>query len=68
MSDSPQNCPRCDANLDGGPIPKDRQEFYSPPYRWSRAIGLYDTATDRVTEWECPDCHHRWPRQTFAVT
>lgn len=29
--------------------------------RWGRAVGIeYDR--DRVEEWQCPDCNHRWAR------
>lgn len=28
--------------------------------RWGRQIG--HTRNDRIAEWECPDCGHKWPR------
>lgn len=29
--------------------------------RWGRAIG-WEYDKDRIEEWECPDCKHRWGR------
>lgn len=54
-----ERCEKCDADFDGGPIPEDIRQHYSPPYRWSRRIGIYDRFSDRTIEWECPDCGHR---------
>lgn len=55
-------CPKCKADLDGGPIPEKIREHYAPPYRWSRKVGLYDQAADRTVSWLCPDCGHEWGR------
>ena len=55
-------CPHCGANLDGGPIPEKDREWYSPPYRWAREIGIYDMSRDRTIAWKCPDCGGEWPR------
>lgn len=38
------------------------QEFYSPPYRFSRVLGIQTEDYDGVSFWECPDCHARWKR------
>lgn len=56
---NPTHCPQCGADFDGGPIPEDIRQHYSPPYRWSRVIGISDR--DRLVEWMCPDCKHTWP-------
>jgi Zn-finger nucleic acid-binding protein len=53
-----ERCPHCHANLDGGPIPEDIRENYSPPYRWSRAIAC--VVNDRVHHWMCPVCNGVW--------
>jgi hypothetical protein len=58
MSES--KCPSCQADFDGGPIPEEMREHYSPPYRWSRRIGISNG--DSVFAWACPDCRHTWPR------
>lgn len=29
--------------------------------KWGRAIGI-EKDRDRIEEWECPDCKHRWLR------
>lgn len=43
------------------------QECYSPPYKFSRIIGIelpYDHPGhyDGVSYWQCPDCKHNFPR------
>lgn len=58
-----EECPKCAADLDGGPIPEYVREHYSPPYRWGRAIGLTDG--DSVYAWRCPDCGHEWLRGDY---
>ncbi len=45
------------------------KEFYSPPYRWGRMIGIqlgYDHPNhyDGVSYWQCPDCKATWNRFT----
>jgi len=47
------------------------QKYYSPPYKFSRIVGVeyaYDHPQhyDGVSEWQCPDCKHSWPRFTTA--
>lgn len=49
-------CPHCGASMGGGPIPEDSRHLYGPPYRWSRAIGIYSLDRDRTVGFECPDC------------
>lgn len=57
------SCPKCGVSWDGGPIPADIREHYSPPYRWSRVIGIeYPERYDGVWEWQCPDCKATFPR------
>lgn len=56
-------CPSCKADLDGGPIPEDIRQHYSPPYRWERRIGISDG--DSVYAWHCPDCEHQWLREGY---
>ena len=56
----PKHCPECKADLDGGPIPEDIRENYSPPYRWCRAISVQTWEGDRHEHWRCPDCGHEW--------
>lgn len=38
-------------------------KVYGEENRWGRAIGLSDLKLDRVTRWECPDCHKTWERK-----
>ena len=38
-------------------------DFYSPPYRFSRLVGVeFPGRYDGVWEWACPDCDARFPR------
>lgn len=40
---------------------------YSPPYHWSRVIGIEDPMIyDGVSWWKCPDCEHTWERMRFS--
>lgn len=57
---TPDRCPKCNADLDGGEIPEKMREHYSPPFRWSRAISVYNRVFDRHEHWKCPDCGHEW--------
>ena len=61
FTDSAESCPKCGANLQGAPIPKERQADYGATH-YSRKIGVTDPVADRTVEWLCPDCGHRWPR------
>ena len=36
------------------------EEFYSPPYRWSRLIGIETESYDGVSFWRCPECAAQW--------
>lgn len=54
----PERCPRCDADLDGGEIPENIREHYSPPYRFGRVIAIVED--DRFSRWKCPDCGNQW--------
>lgn len=58
--DSMYRCPKCNADLDAGPIPEEYHEHYKPPYRYSRLIGIYDYEKDRTVRWKCPDCEQEW--------
>lgn len=50
-------------------IAKEVKDSYSPPYRWSRQIGIelsYDHPKhyDGVSYWQCPDCNTMFNRFT----
>jgi hypothetical protein len=36
--------------------------YYSPPYKFSRLIGVEYPGDDWISEWACPDCDARFPR------
>jgi len=59
---TPNKCPACNANLQGEPIPEKSREHFGNATHFSRVIGIYDTRRDRTTDWQCPDCGHRWAR------
>jgi len=61
MNDNKEYCPFCNADLQGEPIPKEIQHHYGANYG-SRKIGISSLEEDRVTTWECPDCHQQWVR------
>lgn len=63
---SMRNCPHCGTNWVNKPIPKEYRHNYSPPYFYSRVIGMYDDRRDCVTRYVCPDCKTEFPR--FANT
>jgi hypothetical protein len=43
--------------------------YYSPPYKFSRLIGIeYPGKYDGVWEYACPDCDARFPRFTKEKT
>ena len=71
-------CPGCHTDLDGdliyetfigqGMTPEKALEtakMYGANEttgRWGREIGMSCMERDRVVEWMCPDCGHRWDR------
>lgn len=56
MPETTEVCSKCGADWDGGEIPENIREHYSPPYRWSRRISVYDRDRDRTVAYRCPDC------------
>jgi hypothetical protein len=43
------------------------EDHYSPPYRFSRIVGVelphdHPEHYDGVSYWQCPYCRHQWPR------
>ena len=58
-------CPKCGSSWSGGDMSETIRDLYSPPYKWSRLIGVEDpTGYDGVTWYRCPDCHQMWDRFT----
>ena len=59
------SCPVCKCSWDAGDIPEEIREHYSPPYKYSRLIGIEDPMLyDGVSFWKCPDCGAMWDRFT----
>ncbi|MGE8081386.1 hypothetical protein [Peribacillus loiseleuriae] len=61
MRDNKEDCPHCNANLQGESILKSQQEAYGSTH-FSRKIGVYDFFKDRTVKWTCPDCQGEWDR------
>lgn len=57
-----KRCPECGANWVSSIIPKESREYYSPPYFFSRLIGMYDMREDRTMYYVCPDCKTKFER------
>lgn len=61
----PDNCPKCNADLTGEPIPQEYidEGLYAPgSTHYSRKIGIETRDYDGVLFWQCPDCGWRWHR------
>lgn len=67
MASNVDNCPHCNADLNGDPIPKEYAEHYSGTH-WRREIGIeYMGKYDGVWEWKCPDCSGVWPSEINKI-
>lgn len=62
INDSRENCPGCNAQLQGNMIPEDQWDSFGATH-FSRKIGIYDRGKDRTVEWMCPDRRHTWDRK-----
>lgn len=57
------NCPKCNFNFIGDPIPDDIKEHYSGTH-WRRDIGIDGGRMgiyDGLVAFKCPDCAHEFP-------
>lgn len=60
LQDSIEHCPKCNASLQGEPIPADQQHLYGATH-FSRKIGIEDGRIyDGISWWQCPDCKYIW--------
>ena len=57
-----ENCPECNTNWVDKLIPQEYWENYSPPYFYSRVIGIEHLGEDRISYFMCPDCKHHFDR------
>jgi len=58
-------CPECKTSWVAGDIPEEHREHYSPPYKYSRLIGIELRGKyDGVSYWQCPECKTKWNRWT----
>lgn len=59
VNDFTRYCPNCKADWRGEEIPKkDRHLYAGRGMYFSRLVGI--ERNDRIAEWECPDCFHRF--------
>ena len=58
----PESCPNCQASFQGEPIPEMFRSFYGNHTHYSRILSMTNLATDRVENWQCPDCNYKWER------
>ena len=59
------NCPECNESWDAGDIPEKSRQHYSPPYKWSKLMGIeIEGGYDGISIWECPFCKTQWDRFT----
>jgi len=63
MNDNKEYCPYCAADLQGDPIPPEKQHHYGGATHFSRKIGISSMELDRVIKWQCPNCHQEWDRK-----
>ncbi|WP_040513707.1 hypothetical protein [Gracilibacillus halophilus] len=59
MKNSKENCPLCNTDLRGEPIPEEQQGSYNAT-QFTRKIGISDIEKDRIVKWKCPDCKGKW--------
>lgn len=60
---------KCWKDMSDEQIEKEMKESYSPPYRWSRKIGIeldynHPKHYDGISYWQCPDCKTTFNRFT----
>ena len=58
------NCPHCNADLTGDPIPEKDLELFGGATHFDRKIGVEILGTDMVCYWKCPECGEEWERGT----
>jgi hypothetical protein len=57
------NCPACDADLQGEEIPQADRHYFGDATHFQRRIGVEVSGVyDGVLFWKCPDCGHAWHR------
>lgn len=63
MLDKFGECPICTCSWFAGDIPEESREHYSPPYKFSRLIGVEVRGVyDGMLIHQCPDCSSMWSR------
>lgn len=57
------NCPHCNANLRGEPIPEQDRKYFGDATHFERQIGVEVWGVyDGILYWRCPDCGGHWHR------
>ncbi len=55
-------CPYCGKCQDGPDVAEVHHKYYSPPYKYSRLIGIETGGYDGCSQWQCVDCNAKWSR------
>ena len=58
----PEQCPSCNADLRGEPIPEDQRELFGGNTYFLRTILVTPWRYDTGLYWQCPDCSFAWNR------
>lgn len=59
MKNSKENCPACNADLQGDPIDENIQHLYNATHA-SLKIYVKDPTPFGEDKYECPFCRHQW--------
>lgn len=60
-----KNCPECNANMVGDPIPKEDRKYYGKSTNFSNWLGIEVRGKyDGISYWQCPSCKTTWDRFT----
>ncbi|MDQ0232867.1 hypothetical protein J2S19_004189 [Metabacillus malikii] len=55
-------CPYCNVSLQCEPLPKELRNIMVMLLTAQEKFAISSLEEDRVTKWECPDCHKQWDR------
>lgn len=58
-----EKCKVNGCDLKGIPIPEKDRHLFGGKTHFSQMIAISDRKKDRVTEYLCPKCMARWPRE-----
>ena len=60
----PSECPYCDTDFTGAPIPKEQQWLFGNATHFLQGVvGVYSREKDATVAWRCLSCNAEWPRK-----